>query len=158
MAYRTLNPPETLALANAAAKAAAGSFLELQGAKMQAQGLIRSAADVRVAAKYNAQLANKELKLQLDAIGRQVGQVLGSQRAESAATGFSVGSPTALNVFNDTITQYERQVISTHEIGKQNALSIIREGDTQARALTATSAGILLTANSKQMFKEMGLL
>ncbi len=116
-----------------------GSIGQIQsGAKIAQQGAEYSASSLRVAgasaldaARYNAAIVGANLITTLGVLGRDIRKTTGMQRAQAASTGFDLASGSTLSIFNDTLDQYQREIIGQKNQAQQKQTSILFEGASQ---------------------------
>lgn len=111
-----------------------GADLARAGASISAAGFRNSGAAAVAAANYNSQLETINLNRRLDALGRQAGRIASSQTAQAGASGLASTSKSFLFVMNDTISQFEREIVQQRNTTAQRIESIQFEGRAAASA------------------------
>ncbi len=149
-----------------------------QGAKIAAQGAAYSAASLRAAgnsaldaAKYNAAIVGVNLVTTLGVLGRDIRKTTGMQRSQAAASGLDIASGSFMDVMNDTLDTYQREIIGQKNQARQKQTSILFEGASQQamyenQARAAIYQGDIAQYNADQqttqsiggLFKNLGSL
>lgn len=104
-----------------------GAFLTYLGNRQQAS-TYRQAGNVSLAtAKYNAALIEAESAKDLNALSRQVGSFISTQRTQIAKQGLG-NSKSALALLNDSLVQMERRAIEIRNTSDQQQQATIYQG------------------------------
>lgn len=124
-----------------------GTSLSFMGSQMSARQAEIAGQNAMAAAQYNVQLHRREIDRKLDRIAREIEAVGSTQVAQASASGLSVTSKSFLQIANDTMSQYEREVLTTRNAAAEREQSILFEGriaqnQAQNQAASARSSGI----------------
>ncbi len=96
------------------------------------------------AAQYNSKLIDRNLSRQLDSIGSDVRTFVSTQRAQIAASGVSVTSKSALTLANETLTNFEKEVVIAKENATLQKNQQIFQAKQQQKALKSQGISSLL--------------
>lgn len=96
-----------------------GNQLSVLGHEMQASSFRQAGVSSVSAANYNNAVTRANLSSQLDSLGRDMGRFIGSQNVAKAASGFGATSKTQLEITNETLTAFERQIVDIRNASTQ---------------------------------------
>ena len=88
-----------------------GTVQDRRGSKLQAKGFRDSGAAGLQAANFNNQLTDINLSREADALSRSLKRISSTQLTQAAASGIDITSPSVLAVMNETVNQFEREIV-----------------------------------------------
>lgn len=133
-----------------------GNQLSVLGHQMQATGFRQAGVSSISAANYNNAVSRANLSKQLDSLGRDMGRFIGTQNVKKAASGFAATSKTQLEITNETLTAFERQLVDVRNANKQQQeLASFQARSAQAGFESrAQAAEFQADAGSRKAFNE----
>lgn len=105
-----------------------GISLMTQGAELQAAGFRAAGNNAMAAAQYNTKLVDVNLQRQLSDMARQISLVSGAQTAAASASGFSVTSKSTLQVMDESLASFEREILRLQNNAQNEKQGILFEG------------------------------
>ena len=89
-----------------------GVVNQSRGASLQASGFRSEGASAIAAANFNNAITEINLSRDLDSLSRSLKRLSSTQFTQAAASGIDVTSSSVLSVMNETISQFEREMVN----------------------------------------------
>lgn len=89
-----------------------GIVNQSRGASLQAAGFRSEGASAVAAANFNNAITEINLSRDLDSLSRSLKRLSSTQFTQAAASGIDVTSSSVLAVMNETISQFEREMVN----------------------------------------------
>jgi len=123
-----------------------GIVNQSRGASLQASGFRSEGASAIAAANFNNAITEINLSRELDSLNRSLRRLSSTQFTQAAASGIDVTSASVLSVMNETMNQFEREIVN-RKISAENEQRVelfeaqVRQvaSENQARAVEFTS-------------------
>ncbi len=127
---------QSIGIANLAAQQhQAAATLAIQGANLSAGAYRNAANSAHQVANYNIQLDRLNTNKQIEGFRISVRNLVSSQRASAATTGFATGSKSFLSIMSDTLSGAEARIVDMRNSASQRARTVRFEAELQATQL-----------------------
>lgn len=139
-----------------------GGEIAAQGYMFQAEGFRTSAEAVKQATEFNINVDNMNLKRQLDTLSRQFQRTAGQQIVGAAASGFSVGSKSFMQLRDETANVFATAFTSATTDAKNKQRIALYESqvkqtnlENQAKAAEYQAQGERVLAGARAQSKQL---
>ena len=130
-----------------------GIATQARGASLQASGFRSEGASAIAAANFNNAITEINLSRDVDSLNRSLKRLSSTQFTQAAASGIDVTSSSVLAVMNETINQFEREIVNRRiSAANQQRVELFEaevrqaSSENQARAVEFSSTQSIISA------------